>query len=277
MLSGFLLSLREGLEAALVIGIVFGVFRILHRKDLNQPAWWGVAAGIFASLLVAAALFFAGAQLEGEAEEIFEAISMLLAAGILTWMIIWVQAQSGSMHKDIEKKVLQNSSTGGKWQIFSLTFLAVWREGVELALFLIATTFSGNQNLILAGGILGLAAAVTIGLLWYRSSGGLSLSSFFKVTNVLLVLFAAGLIAHAMHALNELGLVPSILDPLYNLNGLLSEESFVGQLLKTLFGYRSTPSLTVVASYMMYLTAIGFILLKHSTSSKKKVVSAIIR
>jgi high-affinity iron transporter len=277
MLSGFLLSLREGLEAALVVGIVFGVFRILRRKDLNQSAWWGVAAGILASLLVAAALFFAGAQLEGEAEEIFEAISMLLAAGLLTWMIIWVQAQSGGMHKDIKKKVLDNSSTSGKWQIFSLTFLAVLREGVELALFLIATTFVGNQNLILAGGLLGLVAAVTIGLLWYRSSGGLSLSSFFKVTNVLLVLFAAGLIAHAVHALNELGLVPSILDPLYNLNGLLSEDSFVGQLLKTLFGYRSTPSLTVVASYMAYMSAIVLILLKHSSHIKKKTVSAIIR
>jgi len=275
MLAGFLLSLREGLEAALVIGTISGVLLKLKRNELNSSIWRGVTAGILASLVIAVSLILVGAKLEGTAEEIFEAGGMLLAAGILTWMILWMQKQTRSRQKGIEDKVLQNSDAGGKWQIFSLAFMAVFREGIELTFFLIASTLAGDQNQILVGGMLGLVAAVMIGILWYRSSGKLSLTHFFKVTNILLILFAAGLIAHAIHALNELGWVPALMDPLYNINGFLNENSFIGQLLKTLFGYRATPSLSMAVSYLLYLAAIGSLLLFRSNPRLKKAASGI--
>ncbi|PKK81117.1 MAG: iron transporter, partial [Thermoplasmata archaeon HGW-Thermoplasmata-2] len=137
MLPGYLLALREGLEAALVIGIVFSVLAKMDQKQLGPSVWFGVICGVIVSLTTALILNRIGMEFEGQGEQIFEASAMLLAAGILTWMVFWIGKQSSVMNKRIEQNVKQSVARHSKGAIFLLAFLAVVREGIELALFLL--------------------------------------------------------------------------------------------------------------------------------------------
>jgi high-affinity iron transporter len=127
---------------------------------------------------------------------------------------------------------------------------------VELALFLLAAGFAVSSRQVLPGALLGLAAAVLIGIIWYRSSGKLPLRRFFQVTNILLLLFAAGLVALEVHALIELHWLPTVVEPLYDLSHLLPESSVIGTLLSALFGYRQAPALLEVAAFWGYLATL---------------------
>ena len=132
MLPSFLLSLREGLEAALIIGIVIGVLHKIHRPDLKTFVWGGSVSAIILSIAAAVLLIKLGAELEGTAEEIFEGIAMLLAAGILTWMIFWMRAHTDTLKTDLEANVRQATLRSGMGAIFLIAFLSVVREGLIL-------------------------------------------------------------------------------------------------------------------------------------------------
>uniref|UniRef100_A0A7C4KG29 Iron transporter n=1 Tax=Anaerolinea thermolimosa TaxID=229919 RepID=A0A7C4KG29_9CHLR len=252
MIPSFLLALREGLEAALIIGIVLGALHKMNRPALKPAVWRGTAAAIGGSFLVALVLNLIGAELEGAGEQIFEGFTMLLAAGVLTWMIFWMKRQSRHLKKELEEKTSQAVGRSGQRALFALAFLAVFREGVELALFLLATRFASSPLQTIIGALLGLAGAVILGWMMFNSSRRLNLQQFFTVTSILLILFAAGLVGHAVHEFNELGWIPAIIDPVYNLNPLLPEQSFVGDILKALFGYNGNPSLTETIAYLGY-------------------------
>ena len=212
------------------------------------------------SLLFAVALFRAGVEFQGRNEELFEAAAMLLAVGILTWMIFWMQNQAGEMQSGMETSL---SQTSGRAQIFLISFLAVLREGVELSLFLLAAGFAASSVGVLPGALLGLGAAVLIGALWFRSSGRLSLKRFFQVTNILLLLFATGLLAHAVHELIEVGWLPAIIDPLYDLSAFLPVSSFLGTILAALFSYRPSPALLEVIVFWAYLGIVLWVLYRR--------------
>ena len=265
MLPSFLLALREGLEAALIIGIVLGALRKFNRGDLDRLVWGGAASAVALSVVVAFALQTVGASLEGAAEQIFEGLTMLLAAGVLTWMIFWMQRQARNIKGDLEADVHQATlSTSGK-ALFSLAFLAVLREGVELALFLTAAGLAAGARQTLAGGLLGLGAAAVLGWLIFSTTVRLNLRNFFQVTSVLLLLFAAGLVAHGVHEFNEVGWIPAIVEPLWDTNPILDENSITGSLLKALFGYNGDPSLTEVLAYLAFLAGI-FLGLRRSAT-----------
>jgi high-affinity iron transporter len=145
MLPAFLLALREGLEAALIVGIVLGALRKLGHSRQQTAVWQGVSAAMAVSLVVAVALYAVGAELEGAAEQIFEGVTMLLAAGILTWMIFWMQTQGRRMNQELETGVRQAiTGMGSHWALFGVAFFAVMREGIETALFLTAATFTAG-------------------------------------------------------------------------------------------------------------------------------------
>ncbi len=256
MLPGFLLSLREGLEAALIIGIVLGALRKMNRSELAPAVWYGAISASVISLAAAVVLIRFGASLEGRAEEIFEGITMLLAAVVLTWMIFWMQRQSRSIKTDLEAEVRYATGRIGLQALFWLAFFAVVREGVELALFLTATAMASESQFNLLGAILGLVAAAALGWAIFTSSIRLNLSSFFMVTSVLLILFAGGLAAHGVHELNEAGWVPAIIEHVWDTNTIVDENSTFGSLLKALFGYNGNPSLTEVLTYFGYFVAI---------------------
>ena len=184
---------------------------------------------------------------------------MLLTAGVLTWMIFWMQDQGRQVQLGLERDAREAISGSGARMLFGLSFVAVLREGIETALFLTAAAFRATTGQTLIGGALGLLAAVVLG--WAIFAGGrqLDIRGFFRVTGFLLILFAAGLLAHGVHELQEAALLPVIVEHVWDINPVLSEKSVVGSLLKALFGYNGNPSLLEAVSYVGYFAAIWMV------------------
>jgi len=279
MLPGFLLALREGIEAALIVGIVLGVLRKMNRLDRAPYVWLGVAAAAAVSVLGAIGLNMMGAKLEGAAEQVFEGVTMLLAAGVLTWMIFWMQRQGRLIQIGLEADVKTALTRGQAWALFSLAFFAVVREGIELTLFLTAANFSAaeaSQTPFLGwlGGVLGLIAAVIVGWLVFDTTVKLNLRRFFQFTGALLIVFAAGLFGTAVHEFNELGWIPPVVEHIYDVNSIVPESSLVGQFLKALLGYNGNPSLTETIAYVGYFAAIVFLVRRLDRRVTTSPVSA---
>jgi len=245
------------LEAALIIGIVLGALRKFKQTSLAPIVWGGTLSAAVLSAIAAFFLNGLGASLEGNAEMIFEGTTMLLAASILTWMVFWMHRQSRHIKVDLEAGVRQATMRTGKKALFFLALVAVLREGIELALFLTAATLASNAQQTVIGAVLGLAVAAGLGWVLFASTIRLNLAKFFRITGALLILFAAGLVAHSVHEFNELGWIPVIIEHVWDVNGILSEQSTAGQILSSLFGYNGNPSLTEIFAYLGYFAAIA--------------------
>ncbi len=272
MLPSYILSLREGLEAALIIGIVLGALRKMRRPDLVSAVWAGALSAAVVSAMAALLLNTLGMSLEGRTEEIFEGVTMLLAAGILTWMIFWMARQTRTFKAELESGV-QRASLGGRWSLFGLAFLAVVREGIELALFLTAAAFASDAAQTLGGALLGLGTAILLGWSLFATTVRLDLRRFFTVTGALLILFAAGLVAHGVHEFNDADWIPNIIEHVWDINPFLNETSTLGQMLKALFGYNGNPSLTEVLAYLAYFGAILIGLRAAGRGSEKEAAT----
>ena len=264
MLPSYLLSLREGLEVALIIGIVLGALTKIRRSELAPSVWLGTLSAVGVSILTAVLLTSFGLSLEDEAEQIFEGITMLIAAGVLTWMIFWMRKQARFLKGELEAGVNKAAASVGKRSMFWLAFIAVVREGIELALILTAAFFASDQSQVttsalqtLSGTILGLGTAALLGWALFASTVRLDLRRFFQVTSILLILFAAGLVAHGVHEFNEAGWIPAVIEHVWDINPVLDETSVVGQLIRTLFGYNGNPSLTEMIAYFVYLVVVS--------------------
>lgn len=274
MAPAFLLALREGIEIALIIGVVLGALTKTNHAEFRSAVWSGAAAAALLAAALGIGLSRIGAQLEGRSEEIFEGVMMLLAAGVLTWMIFWMQRQARNLKGDLEGGV-HRAAPGGYWALFSLAFLAVFREGIELALFLAATAMASAPQTTLFGAVFGLAAAGLIGFAVFTATLRLNLRLFFQVTGVLLILFAAGLAAHGVHELIEARIVPAGIEQVWNTNGLLDESSATGLFLSTIFGYNGNPALTEVGVYLTYLVVVGLLVLRgYNTPVGKRASTA---
>jgi high-affinity iron transporter len=259
MVSSFLLSLREGLEAALIIGIVLAALRKTGRPGLITVVWRGVGAAVIASLLAGLVLTWLGTEFEGRGEQIFEGSAMLLAAILLTWMIFWMQRQSVHMQNNLEAGVSLAVQKDNPWTLFWLAFLAVAREGLELVLFLVAAQMASSAFQTSLGAILGLFSAILLGWILFSSSKRLNIGQFFLVINLLLIFFSAGLLARSIHEFNEAGIIPSIIEHIWDLNPILNQQQPVGQLLTTLFGYNASPSLSEALAYLAYFLGLGIL------------------
>jgi len=269
LLTGFLLSLREGLEAALIIGIVLATLRKTNRSGLISVVWQGLVAAIAASLVAGLLLNWLGAEFEGRAEQIFEGVAMLVAAILLTWMIFWMRRQGANQKKDLESGVSQAAGKRSGWAMFWLSFFAVGREGLELVLFLVATKLTNGTVQTILGSLLGLLTAALFGWILFTSSKRLRLDRFFLFTNILLIFFAAGLVAHGVHEFNEAGIIPYIIEHTWDINLFLNEEQPVGQMLTALFGYNANPSLSELLAYLAYYLGVG-VLWKTMTGKTTK-------
>ena len=280
MLPTYLLSLREGLEAALIIGIVLGALTKIRRTDLSPAVWLGTLSAVGVSVLTAVLLTAFGLSLEDQAEQIFEGVTMLIAAGILTWMIFWMSKQARFLKSELEAGVNKAAASTGKRAMFWVAFVAVVREGIELALFITAAFFAGDQTQIarnitqtLAGTILGLGTAALLGWTLFATTVRLDLRRFFQVTGFLLILFAAGLVAHGVHEFNEVGWIPAVVEHVWDVNAIIDENSLVGQLLRTLFGYNGNPSLTEMMAYFVYLGIVTFLWRRDTAPVKAPATS----
>lgn len=253
MVAPLLITLREGLEAALIIGIVLAYLARTGNGHRSAPVWAGTAAAILVSVIAGVAIFLTVGELEGAAEQIFEGTAMLLAVAMLTYMVIWMKRQSSSIRGELQDKVQAALRSGSGLALAAMAFLVVVREGIETALFFFASSRSGTAVESLLGGIAGLALATALGYAVYRGSHRLNLGTFFNATGVLLIVFAAGLLAHGIHEFEEAGVVPILIEHLWDVNWLLDEKSDLGRFLTALVGYNGNPSLLEVAGYVSYL------------------------
>ena len=257
MLPSFLLSLREGVEAALIVGIVLGALRHFGRTDCARFVWSGVASALAMSVVAAWLLRWLGWSLEGPAEPIFEGTMQFVAAALLTWMVFWMKRQSRHLRSDMTSSVRQAVGASGRRGVFVLTFVAVVREGIELALFLTAASLESGDAQITLGAGLGLAVAALLGWSLFASTMRLNLRLFFQATGALLILFSAGLIAKGVHEFSEVGWIRAGADPIWSTRAVLSEHSLPGSVLKTLLGYTPVPSLSMVIGYVIYLGVVA--------------------
>ena len=199
MVPAFLLALREGLEGALIVGIVLGALRKMNRNELQPIVWAGTISAIVVSAFVAIILYQVGISLEEEGEAIFEGITMLLAAAVLTWMILWMRHQAKATSQNLAAEVRQAVGQRGKQTLFFVAFLAVVREGVELALFLVAASFAAGGTATIIGAVVGLIIIGAVAWAFFSRLIKLDMGHFFQYTSILLILFAAGLVAHGVH------------------------------------------------------------------------------
>ncbi len=257
--AAFLIALREGLEAALIVGIVLAVLRRLGRPEHRGSVWAGVAAATVLSALGALGLNALGIVLEGRAEEVFEGTTMLLAAGILTWMILWMQRQGRGIRAGLEADVRRAVGGNDRRLLWTLSFVAVLREGLETALFLTAASFQVEAGPVWAGTLLGLVVAVGLGWLFFAAGKGLNMRLFFGITGLLLLLFAAGLVGRGVHEFQEGGVLPTIVEHLWDVNPILDEKGPLGSFLQSLLGYNGNPSLLEAVAYLLYLGTVGIL------------------
>jgi len=254
MLSSLLITLREGLEAALIIGIILAYLARTDNRQGFKSVWLGVALAVFGSLVAGVAIYLLAGEFSGQAEELFEGLAMFVAAGVLTWMIFWMRRQAVNikdhLHAQIQSALIGGSSLG----LVILAFVVVIREGIETVLFLFAATrVAESAALFTVGGFLGLAIAVGIGYSIYKGTSRLNLRLFFNMTSLVLIVFAAGLLAHGIHEFHEAGIIPPVLEQVWDINHILPEKSTFGRFLTAIVGYNGNPSLVEVVAYFGYL------------------------
>ena len=259
MISAFLIALREGLEMSLIVGILLAYLaRTGHRREF-PAVWTGVAVAALASLVAAAIIFRTAGEFSGRGEQLFEAAAFLSAVAVLTYMIFWMRREAVTIRASLQTKMSEALQAGSRAALVALAAVSVGREGVETSLFFFATVRASSPLAAGLGGLLGLGTAVVLGWLLYRGTYRLDLRMFFNVTSALLLFVGAGLLTRGIGELQEAGLVPALVEHLWDTNRLVSQTSTLGSLLQAMFGYTSTPSLTQVIAYLVYLAAVGWL------------------
>jgi high-affinity iron transporter len=274
--ASFVIALREGIEAALIVSIVLAYLKQLGATDRSRLVWWGTGLAVAISVAVGIAVFAAGAEFEGRTEEIFEGLVTLAAVAVLTWMIFWMRRQGARIRSELQDKVDSALVTGGL-ALAGLAFFAVLREGIETALFLFAaaqgTAVEGTEvapAAQLAGAALGLAVAIVLGVLLYRGGIRMNLRSFFRVTGWILIVVAAGLFAYSLHELQEAGWIPILEAHAYDLSASLPDDEGVGAILRGLVGYNADPTWLEVVGWLGYLVVVGLLYLRPPSAPGSK-------
>ena len=251
----FLIMLREGLEAALIVSLIAS-----YLKRTQRGRWIGVMwVGVFLAAALCLGLGILINETTGEVpqkeQELFEGIVAVIAVVILTWMVFWMRKVSRNVKVQLEQAVdnaLQKGNNHG-WALIMMVFFAVAREGLESVFFLLAAFQQDVGIWPPLGAVLGLATAVVLGFLLYWGGIRLNLGAFFKWTSLFILLVAAGLAAGAIRAFHEAGLWNHFQDVAFDLSNVLSTHSLTGTLLEGIFGYQETPSVSEVAMYFIYL------------------------
>ncbi|MGH2590597.1 MAG: iron uptake transporter permease EfeU [Actinomycetota bacterium] len=275
--AAFVIALREGIEAALIVSILLAYLKQLGRSDASRLVWWGTGLAVLLSAALGTAIFTVGADFEGTSEQVFEGLVTLTAVGVLTWMIFWMRRQGARIKSDLQHKV-DTALVAGGLALAALAFFAVLREGVETALFLFAAAEGtavegGGISAQLVGAVLGLGVAVVLGVLLYRGGIRMNLRTFFRVTGVILIVVAAGLFAYSIHELQEAGWFPILEAHAFELASLPDDEG-VGAILRGLIGYNADPTVLEVVAWLSYLVVIGALYLRPVTTIAPRPVMA---
>lgn len=255
MIATFVLFLREGLEASLIVSILFAALRQLDQMEKARAVWIGISLAIAASLLGGITLYVTIHDYVGTTfQTIFETITYFVAVILLTSMTFWMQRHSRSLKREITTKA---SASGSAFALGLLAFSTVGREGLETAVFTLAFAFRTNDLLLLAGALLGLVASICLSLMIYRLGYRLDFRIFFRVMGILLLFFAAGLLGDVIQNMQELGWITFGTSPLWNTAHILSEDSALGDILHSFLGYAEAPTVLQGIIYALYLLIAG--------------------
>lgn len=254
MLESALITLREGFEAALIVAIVLAYLRRSGRDHAVRAVWAGVAAATVVSLGAGIALRVWFDGLEGVARMRAFAGIAFAAAAVLTWMIFWMRARARGIKGELELGVDEAIGTGSLLAVAGVAFLAVVREGLETALFLVAATTGAGSSQVVLGGLVGLALALGLATAIYAGGRRIPMATFFTVTGTLLILFAAGLLARGVAFLQASGDLGTVNDAVYDVTSVawLTVSTQVGRFLAGIFGWDPRPSLEQVEAYALY-------------------------
>jgi len=256
VLANFLIGLREGLEASLVVGILVAYLVQTGRRDRLGTVWLGIASAVTLSLAIGAVLTFTSAQLSTAAQEGFGGVMSLLAVALVTWMIFWMRRTARSMKRELHGR-LDRALAMGTGALVATAFIAVAREGIETALFVwsaVQSAGDGAQPLI--GVALGLTLAGVLGWLLYRRAVTVNLGRFFTWTGAALVVVAAGVLAYGVHDLQEAGLLPGEDDLAFDLTGTISPTSIGATLVRGVLNLSPAMSWLSVLAWVAYLVPV---------------------
>ncbi|GAA1696654.1 FTR1 family protein [Microbacterium sediminicola] len=296
MFATFLIGIREGLEAALVVGILVAYVTQLGRRDILPRLWVGVAAAVALAVALGAIFTFGAYALTFEAQEIIGGTLSLVAVAMVTWMIFWMQAKAHTMASDLRTGVDRAIATGGLWGIVILGFVSVAREGIETTLLLWSMVQSfGDAPAALLGALLGLLTAVLLGWLLARGMLRLNLRVFFTWTSAFLIIVAAGVLAYAIHDLQEAGVLPgpfTALAPVdatgavavgwaafpfgwaFDLSAVIAPGSALAAVLQATIGFMPQMTWLQVIAWALYLTIVGTIFVRRARRSAPRPQAA---
>jgi high-affinity iron transporter len=265
--ANYLIGLREGLEAALVVSILVAYLVKSERRHLLPRIWGGVAVAVAVSLAFGALLTFGPRGLTFEAQEMIGGVLSIIAVAFVTWMIFWMARAARSMSGELRGRV-DKAADGGRWSLALVAILAVGREGLETALFLWAATQAGTRDAAgavtptwqpLLGAALGILTAVALGYLLYRGAISINLSRFFTWTGGFLILVAAGVLSYGVHDLQEARFLPGLNDIAFDVSGVIDPGTWYATLLKGVFNF--SPVTTVLEAVVWVAYAVPVMLL----------------
>ncbi|PAT31439.1 iron transporter [Vandammella animalimorsus] len=257
MLAPFLIMLREGLEAALIVGIIASYLRQTGRAQWLPAIWVGVLLAVALSLLAGAAVLLAGREFPQKTQELFEAIVGLVAVGVLSYMVLWMRRAARSLkaelHAGIDAALDASRGQGGAWALIGMAFFAVAREGLESVFFLLAIFQQSPGPAAPLGALAGIAVAVALGLGIYWGGVRLNLHKFFRYTGIFILFVAAGLMAGVVRNLHEAGVWNWLQAPVWDLSRTLPNASVTGTVLSGLLGYHESPTWGEALAWLLYL------------------------
>ncbi|WP_269687100.1 MULTISPECIES: iron uptake transporter permease EfeU [Halopseudomonas] len=276
MLVPFLIMLREGLEAALIVGIIASYLRQTGRAAWMPVIWTGIFLAVTLALLGGAALQLVSAEFPQRQQEMFEAAVGLIAVGVLTWMVFWMRRASQGLRSELTGALDQafQGGQGQTWALIGMVFLAVAREGLESVFFLLAVFQQGRGTGAPLGALLGVLCSVLAGWTLYRGSLRLNLRHFFRGTGLFILLVAAGLFSGAVRALHEAGLWNYGQRNVFDLSEWLPLDTPLGSLFAGIFGYQPAPSASEVVAYLGFLLITLFFFFRPGTAQLARPAAA---
>ncbi|MGH2394215.1 MAG: iron uptake transporter permease EfeU, partial [Candidatus Limnocylindria bacterium] len=268
--SGLLTGLREGVEAALIVAIILAYLDRTGNRRYFRRVWAGAGAAVVLSIGIGATLWLTIGGLPEPSEQVFEAAAMLLAASVVTWMLFWMRRVAANLRGELEAKVDRSLTEASIWGLSILAFTAVIREGIETSLFLLgqataASEANAGATSTLVGAFIGIVIAVGIGYGFYVGARVINLQTFFRWTGIALIFIAAGLLGYAVHEFVEAGVIPFGAETAFDISAVLPHSGdiaetgpilIVGQLLRALFGYSSTPEWATLIAWVAYLAVV---------------------
>ena len=261
MLANFLIGLREGLEASLIVGILIAYLVKTDRRHEIRYVWLGVAIALAVSIAFGIGLNLTQQALTFEAKEAFGGTMSLIAVGFVTWMIFWMRATARSIKGELEGRI-DSALAMGPLTLAVVAFVAVGREGVETSMFTWVTGEAVADNASpYIGTVIGLTIAVILGISIYLGAVRINLGKFFTWTGAFLVVVAAGVLAYAIHDLQEAGILPGLNNTVFNISSTLSLDSWLGTVLKGTFNYNPAPTWLEFVAWLAYLIPVMTIFL----------------